>query len=199
MSEFFFFLRSEGNSWHLVVFFHVFFGLLSLSHTNIHNISFHICLHRFWKKLNLHKCMFKDGWNGPFVRIHSHHPFGQGTDCNWRCSDETLGGCSCSWDGPWSSEVNDPMEDIGHISKKKCNINSWGQWIEPSPLTVDSTVKTASAEEPSVALWAAATPQDWEPVLLILSQELSSYLSWIRGWIWICQMMSNVICNWFIL
>lgn len=34
-----------------------------------------------------------------------------------------------------------------------------GQWIEPSPLTVDSTVKTASAEEPSVALWAAATPQ----------------------------------------
>ena len=59
-----------------------------------------------------------------------------------------------------------------------------GQWIEPSPLTVDSTVKTASAEEPSVALWAAATPQDWEPVVLM------THLSWMRGWI--CQMMSNV-------
>lgn len=116
-NEWFFFRELIEFLGQLVDFFHVLFGLLSLSHTNIRNISFHICFHIFWEILNLHHCLLKDDWNGPFARIHSHHPFGPGTDCNWRCSDETPGGRSCSRDGPWSSEVNDSTEHISHISK----------------------------------------------------------------------------------
>jgi len=39
-----------------------------------------------------------------------------------------------------------------------------GNWIDPSPLPLDtaaaSTASTASTLEPSVAIWAAATPQE---------------------------------------